>query len=87
MSRFQYKQSGRVGLFDKNETSDKLSKLCNPLEKLHNVIDFDMFRQELEANMLRENRKSAAGCKPYDVVMKFKILLLKRFYNLSDEQA
>ena len=46
-----------------------------------------MFRQELEANMLRENRKSAAGCKPYDVVMMFKILLLKRFYNLSDEQA
>jgi transposase, IS5 family len=87
MYRIKYKQSGRVGLFDKNETSEKLSKLGNPLEKLHNVIDFDMFRQELEANMLRENRKSAAGCKPYDAVIMFKILLLKRFYNLSDEQA
>jgi IS5 family transposase len=31
--------------------------------------------------------KSKAGNKPYDVVMMFKIILLKRFYNLSDEQA
>jgi IS5 family transposase len=41
---------------------------------------------ELEDNMLNHNKKSNAGCKPYDVVMMFKILLLKRFYNLSDEQ-
>jgi IS5 family transposase len=32
-------------------------------------------------------RKSNVGPKPYDVVMMFKIILLKRFYNLSDEQA
>ena len=37
--------------------------------------------------MLNHDRKSPAGCKPFDVVMMFKILLLKRFYNLSDEQA
>ncbi|MDD2192663.1 MAG: transposase [Bacteroidales bacterium] len=37
--------------------------------------------------MLNTNKKSTAGCKPYDVVMMFKIILLKRFYNLSDEQT
>ena len=37
--------------------------------------------------MLNQNRKNNSGCKPYDVVMMFKIILLKRFYNLSDEQA
>ncbi len=37
--------------------------------------------------MLNTNKKSAAGRKPYDVVMMFKIILLKRFYNLSDEQT
>jgi IS5 family transposase len=37
--------------------------------------------------MLNHDKKSNAGCKPYDVIMMFKILLLKRFYNLSDEQA
>ena len=87
MSIFNYKQTGRISLFDKDETSDKLSKLGNPLEKLHKVIDFEMFRPELEASMLNLDKKSPAGCKPYDVVMMFKIILLKRFYNLSDEQA
>jgi IS5 family transposase len=87
MSISKYKQTGRIGLFDKDETSEKLSKLGNPLEKLRKVIDFDMFRSNLEANMLNQDKKSAAGCKPYDVVMMFKIILLKRFYNLSDEQT
>jgi len=87
MSLFKYKQSGHIGLFDKEETSTKLSKLGNPLEKLHKVIDFEIFRIELEDNMLKHDKKSNAGCKPYDVVMMFKIVLLKRFYNMSDEQA
>jgi IS5 family transposase len=82
-----YKANGRIGLFDKSETTEKLSKLGNPLEKLHNVIDFEMFRPELEAAMLNHNKKSKAGAKPYDVVMMFKIVLIKRFYNLSNEQA
>jgi transposase len=87
MSIFQFKQTGRISFFDKEETSEKLSKLGNPLEKLHKVIDFEMFRTVLEATMLNPDRKSNAGPKPYDVVMMFKIILLKRFYNLSDEQA
>ena len=57
------------------------------MEKLQKVIDFEIFRIELEDNMLKHDRKSNAGCKPYDVVMMFKIILLKRFYNISDEQA
>ena len=40
----KYKSKGHFGLFDKEETSNKLSKLGNPLEKLHKVIDFEMFR-------------------------------------------
>jgi hypothetical protein len=43
------------------------------------VIDFDMFRPELELALLNHDKKSNAGCKPYDVVMMFKIILLKRF--------
>jgi len=87
MSVFKFKQTGRISLFDKNETSERLSKLGNPLEKLHNIIDFEMFRSVLEENMLNKDKKSNAGQKPYDVVMMFKIILLKRFYNLSDEQS
>jgi IS5 family transposase len=87
MSKTKYKPIGRVGLFDKEDISHKLSKLGNPLEKLHKVIDFEMFRPELELAMLNHEKTSNAGPKPYDVVMMFKIILLKRFYNLSDEQA
>jgi IS5 family transposase len=46
-----------------------------------------MFRPELELAMLNHDKTSNAGAKPYDVVMMFKIILIKRFYNLSDEQA
>jgi hypothetical protein len=87
MSAFKYKPAGRIGLFDKEDSSAKLSKLGNPLEKLHNVVDFEMFRSILEERMLNHVKKSNAGCKPHDVVLMFKILLLKRFYNLSDEQT
>ena len=34
-----YKTTGKAGFFDKEFTSKKLSKLGNPLEKLHKVID------------------------------------------------
>jgi transposase len=87
MKRTIYKETGSISLFDKEESSAKLSKLGNPLEKLGHVIDFEMFRFSLEENMLNNNKKSNAGCRPYDVVLMFKIILLKRFYNLSDEQA
>ena len=87
MSKVRYIQRGKIGLFDQESSIDKLSKLGNPLEKLHHVIDFEMFRKDLEESMLNTNKKSAAGRKPYDVVMMFKIILLKRFYNLSDEQT
>jgi len=87
MSKFKYRQTGKVGFFDREAQKTKLTRLGNPLEKLHKVIDFEMFRMELEDAMLNHDKASKAGCKPYDVVMMFKIVLLKRFYNLSDDQA
>ena len=33
-----------------------------------------------------KHRKSAAGAKPWDVVVMFKVLILQQTYNLSDEQ-
>lgn len=83
----KYKSRGNAGLFDADNTKEKLSKIGNPLEKLIKVIDFEMFRPELEENMLNHEKKNNAGAKPFDVVMMFKIVLLERYYNLSDEQA
>ena len=43
MSLFKFKQVGRISLFDKNETSEKLSKLGNPLEKLFMRLQVQMY--------------------------------------------
>lgn len=63
-----------------------LSSLGNPLERLTGTVDFEMFRETLEAGLYRE-RLTKAGAKPYDYVLMFKILVLQRMYNLSDEQT
>ena len=63
----------------------RLSKLGDSLERL-NVIDFEMFRSLLEGS-LRKERKSNAGRPPFDPIMMFKILILQRLFNLSDDQT
>ena len=63
-----------------------LNALGNPLERLSETIDFEMFRETLEVGLYRE-RLTNAGAKPYDYVLMFKILVLQRMYNLSDEQT
>jgi IS5 family transposase len=81
-----YKKTGNRGLFDEQDTYEKLSEIGNPLVKLALVIDFEMFRNTLEEGVLNHEKKSNAGAKPYDVVLMFKILILQRFYGLGDTQ-
>lgn len=81
-----YKKTGNRGLFDEQEVYEKLSKIGNPLEKISIVVDFDFFRQTLEAGILNKGKTSNAGAKHFDVVMMFKILILQRYYGLGDTQ-
>ena len=64
----------------------KLSQLGDPLEKLNNGINFEVFRPTLEYGLSKEP-KGPGGRPPYDYVMMFKIAILQRHFNLSDEQA
>lgn len=86
MASRKYKTTGNRGLFDEQETHQKLSNLGNPLEKISKIIDFEMFRDMLESKMLNYEKKNNAGAKPYDVVMMFKIMILQRYYGLGDTQ-
>lgn len=79
------KQPAR-GFFDEFEQLEKLSRLNDPLEKLSGRIDFESFRATLNNIYEKTDRKSAAGAKPFDYVQMFKIIILQRMYNLSDEQ-
>jgi IS5 family transposase len=79
------KQSSQPGLFDVEERSEKLVAMGDPLERLKRIIDWELFRLDLE-KVREKARKSNAGAKPFDVVLMFKLLVLQRCYNLSDEQ-
>lgn len=83
----KYKTTGKQTLFDAENAAQKLSEIGNPLEKLDSVIDFEMFRSRLEESMVNHSTKSNAGAKQYDVVMMFKVMVLRQYYNLSYEQT
>ena len=76
-----------AGLFDYEFQLEKINKHQPPLQKLNKIIDWEMFRDPIEEAFVKENRKSNAGRKPYDKLLMFKILILQRYYNLSDEQT
>lgn len=76
----------QINLFAENDCLAKLSKLGDQLEKLNKIIDWKMFEQPLRQVFAKE-AKGTAGRPPYDYVMMFKILVLQRLFNLSDEQT
>jgi len=74
------------GFFDYDQRLEKLSQASQPLERLDARIDWEMFRPTLETLILKQG-KGPGGRPRHDLVMMFKILVLQRYYNLSDEQA
>ncbi len=82
----QFKRQRDYGFFDQDIRLSKLSQLGDPLEKLNNGIDFELFRTLLETNF-EKVAKGKGGRRPFDYVMMFKILILQRYYNLSDDQV
>lgn len=86
MQAQKYKKTGHKGLFDEQETYQKLSSIGNPLDMISKVIEFEIFRDILEGKLLNTNKKNNAGAKPFDVVMMFKIMILQRYYGLGDTQ-
>ena len=81
-----FKKHKDYGFFDQDIRLSKLTSLGDPLERLNKGIDFEDFRDILETN-LTKLAKGKGGRPPYDYVMMFKILILQRYYNLSDEQV
>lgn len=82
----EYKIQGNMGLFDDEQTLEKLNDMGNPLDRLSGVIDFEMFR-DIFGKALHKDKMTKAGAKPYDPVLMFKILVLQRMYHLSDAQT
>lgn len=80
----KYKALGTTSLFSETYRLEKLSRQGDPLERLNKVINWEYFRETIEK--IREKKMVDVGPRPYDPVLMFKILILQRYYNLSDGQ-
>ena len=54
-----YKQQGNVGLFDSDETMVRLNKMGNPLAKLQEAVDFEMFGERSLQGEVHQSRRKA----------------------------
>jgi IS5 family transposase len=77
------------GLFDEQFRLEKISQQNDPLVRLNTHIDFEFFRKPLEGYFTKEKEEEEdkGGRPAYDYVMMFKILILQRYYNLSDDNT
>jgi IS5 family transposase len=78
------KVKGQYSFFNLEERLEKIHQLNSFLLRLSMLINWEIFRSDL--NKVREKeRLSNAGRPAFDVVLMFKVLILKTLYNLSDE--
>ena len=73
-----------ASIFDDQSWVAKLA--CEPttLDRLNGTIDFERFRPLLEAPF-RKAKRGKGGRPAFDVVFMFKVLLLQRRHDLSDD--
>lgn len=65
---------------------ERLSDIGDPLEKVAGAIDWELFRPTLEAAFYHE-AKAPGGRPPIDRVLMFKIVMLQKWYQISDDQC
>jgi len=78
-------EMGQRGFWDEEARQEKLAKKKVLLPRLAQLVPWESFRATLE-KVRPQTRKSNAGRKPMDSVMMFKLLVLQRLYNISDEE-
>ena len=76
----------QCSFFDEGNSLALLSAMGDPLEVLNRAIKWKDFRSVIEQK-IRHPRSSKGGRPHFDVVLMFKILVLQRLYNLSDDQT
>ena len=75
------------GIFDSPFRLEKLTMQNDPLDKISTHIDFEYFRKTLFFLRDLELDPYKGGSPSYDEVLMFKILILLRYYNISDDNT
>jgi len=78
------KMKSAKGLFDIDFRQTRLTDMNDPLVKLNEIVKWENFRPVIDKAFPVVDF-SKGGRPPYDRVMLFKILILKKFYGLSDD--
>jgi hypothetical protein len=73
-----------AGIFDVEARRRELSAEGDALERLNAVVDFTLFRADLERAVPRSDRLKG-GRPTFDHVLMFKVLILQARHGLSDE--
>ena len=81
----KYKTSQPRSFFDEEFRLEKLTVQKDPLLKLKERIDFELFRP-LPEEAFHNDEKGTGGARAYDYVLMFKILILQRYYNIGDDK-
>lgn len=75
-------------LFSMIDHQRAITQTVRGINKLNDVIDWELFRSELESLLGYDNRDpSKGGRPPFDPVLMLKVLVLQKYHNLSDEQT
>ena len=76
-----------LGFFDDHFLLEKLTKLKDPLIKLNDHIDWQLFAPILDVVFNKPKNSNNVGRPPFDRLMMFKLLILQSLYNLSDDHV
>jgi len=74
------------GLFEDQFRQEKITNMNDPLEQLNHFIRWEDFRPVID-KAFAVTDPSLGGRPPFDRVMLFKVLVLQRMYNLSDDNT
>jgi transposase, IS5 family len=77
---------GQAGFFDFDERLKELAAKGDHLERLSAIVNFELFRADLEKAVPRSDG-SKGGRPPFDHVFMFKVLVLQASHSLADERT